>query len=179
METWTSQSPHRPLHWYVGQELLWLTAATLRHVSYLDTEERRDYFLEEWLAAAEAWKVEPVAWVVLPNHWHAIVRPENPATIPRFVARVHGRTAIHLNRLDGIPGRRVWRQYWDTVLRTEGDFWSRVNYLWWNPVRHGCCEAPEDWRWTNLRSLLAEPAADVQVLLEQFPAAGWLPGDRW
>lgn len=46
------------------------------------------------------------------------------------------------NERDRTQGRQVWRQYWDTLLRTEGDFWSRVNYIWWKPVRHGFCERP-------------------------------------
>lgn len=108
------------------------------------------------------------------HHYHAILWLDRADTLPKFVGRVHGRVAMSLNRADGCSGRRVWRQYWDTVLRTEGDFWSRINYIWSNPVRHGFCEQPGEWPWTNLAPLMVSSDSEP---LTRFPAPRRLPGD--
>jgi hypothetical protein len=75
-------------------------------------------------------------------------------------------------------GRQVWHQYWDTFLNTEGDYWSRVNYMWWNPVRHGYCKTPDEWRWTNLQALISNADETAREGLARFPAPRKLPRDR-
>jgi putative transposase len=172
-----SESPHRPLHWYVDQATYWITAATLNHVPRFRSCERLEMVCHELLGSAASWNVELVGWTVMENHYHAIVFPHDACSLPRFLGRLHGRTAIVVNGADNSPGRRVWRQYWDTVIRTEGDFWSRMNYMWWNPVRHGHCETPEAWRWTNLHSLMAAPEERIGREIARFPAPARLPGD--
>jgi putative transposase len=129
--------------------------------------------------AAAAWKVDFVAWTVMEHHYHAILRLQEGRSLPRFIGRLHTKTATFINREDNAPGRRVWRQYWDTLIHTEGDFWSRVNSVWWNPVRHGFCAIPEEWSWTNLRPLMSEVDEQSHAALQRFPAPRKLPGDEW
>jgi putative transposase len=174
-----SISRHRPLHWYADQSCYWITGATLHHTSHFRPESRKHQFVDEMAQAAEAWKVELVGWTLMEHHYHAILRPTEGRALPRFLGRLHGRTAILVNREDGAPGRQVWRQYWDTFLRSEGDFWCRINYMWWNPVKHGFCTRPEDWPWTNLGPLMEDPDEATCAALQRFPAPKKLPGDEW
>jgi putative transposase len=179
-EEWDiSTSRHRPLHWYANQSCYWITGATLHHTPYFRTDTRKQSFVDEMHQAAEAWKVELVGWTLMEHHYHAILRPVEGRSLPRFLGRLHGRTAILVNRQDGAPGRQVWRQYWDTLLRSEGDFWCRINCMWWNPVRHGFCSRPEEWDWTNLRPLMLEPDEVTLAAAQRFPAPRKLPGDEW
>jgi putative transposase len=172
-----SRGLHRPLHAYGNEAIYWITAATLNHAPLLRGEERLRYFVDELVAAAERWNVELIAWTVMEHHYHAILSLKQGADLPRFLGRLHGRTAIHVNRLDQQPGRQVWRQYWDVFLQTEGDLWSRVNYIWRNPVRHGFCSVPEEWPWTNLHALMSDLDDVGRAKLEAFPAPRNLSGD--
>src|SRR5947209_17580014 len=132
-----SRSPHRPPHWYADQSCYWLTGATLHHTPHFRSDERKQLLVDEMLQAAATWKVGLVAWTVMEHHYHAILRMQQGRSLSRFVSRMHGKSAILVNREDRAPGRQVWRQYWDTLIYTEGDFWSRINYIWWNPIKHG------------------------------------------
>jgi putative transposase len=174
-----SASPHRPLHWYENQGCYWVTGATLYHAPHFRCDSRKERLVEEMLAAAEAWRVELVGWTVMEHHYHAILLVEQGRALPRFLGRLHGRTAALINRVDGMPGRQVWRQYWDTLIRSEGDFWCRINYMWLNPVKHGFCGRPEEWRWTNLKGMLTEPDDPTRAAMERFPAPRKFPGDEW
>ncbi len=174
-----SISPHRPLHWYADQSCYWITGATLFHAPHFRGDRRQQWLVQEMLAAAEAWAVDLVGWTVMEHHYHAILRVERGRALPRFLGRLHGRTAALVNREDRTPGRRVWRQYWDKVLHSEGDFWCRVNYMWWNPVKHGFCRRPEEWPWTNLAPLVSEPDTATAAALQRFPAPRKFPGDEW
>jgi len=62
---------------------------------------------------------------------------------------MHGGSATALNRLDGIPGRKVWWNYWDTCIRADRDFEYRLAYLYWNAVKHGVVSRPRDYPWSS------------------------------
>jgi REP element-mobilizing transposase RayT len=67
-------SRHRPVHFYVEGGCYFISAAILRHQAVMHSPERR-----AWLAGALADGVrgeagELVAWVVLPDHYHAVIR---------------------------------------------------------------------------------------------------------
>ena len=62
--------------------------------------------------------------------------------------------ARQFNQEDGTPGRQVWYSYWDRCLWTEGDFWSRINYIHRNPVEAGIVADCAEYPWSSHRSYL-------------------------
>ena len=77
------------------------------------------------------------AWALFPNHYHFIARVEDGFDASAFVKALHGRTAIALNRLEGVTGRKVWYQFRDTVITNARSYHARLHYVHTNPVRHG------------------------------------------
>jgi putative transposase len=179
-DTWDiSVSAHRPLHWYSDEGCYWITAATYHHVPHFASDVRKQHFVDEMLQAAVAWEVDIVGWTLMEHHYHAILRVQRGRSLARFLGRLHGRTSAYLNRDDGTVGREVWRQYWDILIRSEGDFWCRINYMWRNPVKHGFCGSPEEWPWTNLGPLMTGMDDETRATAARFPAPRKLPGDEW
>lgn len=82
----------------------------------------------------------------------------NP-TLPRSASR----------RTKGEAG--VWqRRFWDHHIRTDAEFAALMRYCWWNPVKHGLSEAPEDWPWSSVhrerqRGCLVEGGRRTGVIL--------------
>jgi len=94
------------------------------------------------------------AIVVLPDHLHCIwTLPEGDAD---FSARWH---AIKADFSRGIaPGERlserrrmkgergIWqRRFWEHTIRDERDFERHVDYIHYNPVKHGHSQRAADW----------------------------------
>jgi putative transposase len=61
---------------------------------------------------------------------------------------------VQSGRFAGLkPGLRVgkretavWqRRFWEHHIRDETDFVAHIRYCWFNPVKHGFVEKPEDW----------------------------------
>ena len=66
-----------------------------------------------------------------------------------MVKALHERTAGALNRMDGLPGRRVWHNYRDTHLTFERSLMARLNYTMQNPVKHGLVPVAAEYRWCS------------------------------
>ncbi len=44
----------------------------------------------------------------------------------------------------------VWqRRYWEHRIRDERDYQNHVDYIYYNPVKHGLVEAVSDWRYST------------------------------
>ncbi|MDY6874218.1 MAG: hypothetical protein SVR81_09685 [Chloroflexota bacterium] len=68
--------------------------------------------------------------------------------------RFHGVTAYRLNKLDEAKGRTIWYNYWDRCVRDEKDFWTKFNYIHYNPIKHGYVDRVEDWASSSYTSLI-------------------------
>ena len=94
------------------------------------------------------------AMVVLPEHLHCVwTLPEGDndyktrwslieAGFSRGVPPGERRSDSRVKRGE----RGIWqRRYWEHLIRDERDFERHVNYIHWNPVKHGWVERVADW----------------------------------
>ncbi len=144
----------------------WIAGAT--YFITIVTYRRRKLFVNEpridqWrgaLAAAKATKpFDVLAGVILHDHMHLML------SLPRgdrdISTRIGHAKAIFTKSIGGgrstsSASRRihresdVWqRRFFDHAIRDEDDFIAHMNYLHYNPVKHGYVECPKDWAWSS------------------------------
>ena len=110
--------------------------------------------------AARPFRVD--AWVLLPDHMHCIwTLPDGDsdystrwAQIKRSVSR-NCRAALHVPAWLSDSGRKhrestIWqRRYWEHCIRDDIDFERHVNYIHFNPVRHGHVAQASEWPYST------------------------------
>jgi putative transposase len=60
--------------------------------------------------------------------------------MPTFSAafgELHGRTSFQINGEDNMRGRKVWHRFQDRCMRSDRHFYTSLNYIHNNPVKHG------------------------------------------
>ena len=128
---------HVPGHLYAAGMVYMVTARTYRKYPVFNTPEKLGTLqgvIQERCKVA-GWDLR--AWVVLLDHYHFLARAPDDGNIPWLVKSIHSKSAILVNRMDDITGRRVWYNYWDTCIRSETDYYNRLRYIHLNPERHG------------------------------------------
>jgi putative transposase len=145
---------HHPPHIYLDDTWYLITSSVTGGRRLLSTDGHKELVRERLRALVVEFKVRLAAWVILDNHTHILVRCRVGAEMNRFLGRWHGRTAYDLNALDDARGRQVWHNFWDTCIRTDVDYWTRFNYVHYNPIKHGYVKRLEDWRWSSYRYYL-------------------------
>lgn len=97
-------------------------------------------------------------WVVLPEHMHCVI--ELPVGDSDFATRwrlikadfskqlpVNERRSA-ARRARGERG--IWqRRYWEHLIRDEADFQAHMDYLHFNPVKHGHVNRVADWPYST------------------------------
>ena len=51
--------------------------------------------------------------------------------------------------------RGIWqRRYWEHLIRDEVDFQRHVDYIHYNPVKHGYVDNPIDWQYSTIHKYI-------------------------
>jgi len=79
----------------------------------------------------------PHAWACLSNHYHLIAMAPETGDLSSLLRWVHSQMGLELNRMDRRPGRQVMYQFWDRCITYDSSYFSRMNYVIQNPVKHG------------------------------------------
>ena len=146
-----------------------ITAGTYEKVHHLHTPERRDLMQTALFGVAAEFGWELQAWAILSNHYHIVARsPDDPATLRRLIGKLHMTTAKALNRLDEAPGRKVWFQYWESHLTFERSWLARLNYVHYNPARHGVAPNAHNWRWCSAAWFAENATPAFRATVEAF-----------
>jgi putative transposase len=128
-----------------------VTAATYRKHHFFNDATRLDVLQRGLLKIAAEFQWHLEAWAIFSNHYHFVAHsPDSGAkSLPSMLGKLHGKTSAWLNRIDRQPGRKVWHNYWDTLLNLEGSYLARLNYVHQNPVHHGLVPVPNQYPWCS------------------------------
>ena len=104
-----------------------------------------------------------VAMAVLPEHLHAIWRlPPGDADYPLRWSQIKAGFSRRLPKDERIRTTRqtkrergIWqRRYWEHQIRDEDDLARHVDYIHYNPVKHGLVSRPADWPHSTLHGYI-------------------------
>ena len=138
------------------------TLVTHRHRAILCEDVTRNSLRDAIATVREARPFSVDAWVLLPDHVHCIwTLPDGDgdystrwAQIKRSVSR-DCRAVFHDPAQLSDSGRKhrestIWqRRYWEHCIRDENDFERHVDYIHFNPVRHGYVERVSEWPYST------------------------------
>lgn len=85
------------------------------------------------------------AWCVMPNHAHAVVQPFEGHALPEIMKAWKSYSSRQINKLLGTKGVFWQPEYYDHLVRDEGEFEHYVRYTLDNPVAAGLRE----WKWVG------------------------------
>ncbi len=160
---------HAPEHRLSARGAYMVTCGTLRKVHYLNTPARLEVFQALLFKYFEkfAWRAQ--AWAVMSNHYHWVgfspEQEDGAHSIRMLTAQLHEVSAKRLNREDGVQGRRIWHNFWDSHITYPASYYARLKYVHDNPVHHGVVDHAANYRWCS-RSWLernAKPAFVKQL----------------
>ena len=105
------------------------------------------------------------AVVVLPDHLHCLWKlPPDDADFSTRWRLIKTRflnslpTTEHLSERRQLKGERgIWqRRFWEHTIRDEADYAAHVDYIHFNPVRHGYARRPVDWPHSSIHRFIVE-----------------------
>ena len=122
-----------------GTGAAWLKRAELAHL------------VEQALLFFDGDRYRLSAWVVMPNHVHALIRPEIGNTLSEILHSWKSYSSNQANRLLGRKGEFWQEDYFDRYIRNAEHYERAIDYIELNPVKAGLCATKRDWEFSSAR----------------------------
>ncbi|OGT58807.1 MAG: hypothetical protein A3F14_04260 [Gammaproteobacteria bacterium RIFCSPHIGHO2_12_FULL_43_28] len=112
---------------------------------------------ESWHIVKNRHPFETISYVILPDHLHFIWQmPEHDydfSTRIRLLKAQFTRKLIAVTN-DFTKNKRgeynIWpNRYWEHMIRNEKDYENHVNYIHYNPVKHGLVKSVRNWPYSS------------------------------
>lgn len=169
-------NPHRPPHIYLDDTYYFITASTFHKKLYFNTNQKKKLILSALKNAINNYQCKLYAWVILSNHFHLLLKMEVGKLLSKFTASIEGKSAVDLNKLENLKGKKRWYQYWDHGIRDEADFWKHFNYIHHNCIKHKYTKQMENYLFSSYKTYLEKYGIEwLNSCFEFYPIADFTP----
>jgi putative transposase len=94
------------------------------------------------------------AWVIMPDHVHMIIDPHDK-DLSDIMKKIKMKFAGLYRAHQSIRGGRIWQhRFWDHVIRNQNDLNRCIDYIHYNPVKHGIVINLDDFPFSSFHEYL-------------------------
>lgn len=99
---------------------------------------------------------ELIAWVILPDHLHLMI-DFGIGDLSYLMKRVKMKFSGLYRSKWKLKSGRIWQfRFWDHMIRDEDDFRNHLDYIHYNPVKHGLVVRPGDWEHSSFKEYFTQ-----------------------
>ena len=149
--------------------------------------EHIEHFKQAYRKVWQDYPFESLAICVLPDHIHSIWSlPTDDCNyslrwqlIKRYFSRHFDDKQTRSNSKMKHREKGIWqRRFWEHTIRNEQDLQQHMDYVHFNPVKHGYVKRVCDWQYSSFHrfvrlGLLPENWGDTVELQEQMQMTDW------
>jgi len=128
---------------------VFLTLVCRNRAAHLGTDAAKALFLDVLRGLKQERPFRLHARVLLDDHTHLLLTPEN-GDFSAIVQRLKLRFTRRMKQADTIS---LWQpRLWDHCIRDADDLARHLDYIHYNPVKHGLARCATDYPWSSLRA---------------------------
>lgn len=118
------------------------------------------------------YKFEIIAACVLPNHVHMIIQPEKIEEYPKIISSIKHCFSRNVRQICptydiayGYSNKRekgiFQRRYFEHTIKDENDLSKHLDYIHYNPVKHGCAKTAKEWKYSSFHKFVKNGLYDT------------------
>ncbi len=148
--------------WYVPGGTYFFTLVTFERLNFLASDLARPLLRRAIDEVRSEMSFQVVSWVLLPDHLHTVwTLPPGDSDYSERWKRIKGtfsKSYLAEGGAEGVRNRSrrrhreaaIWqRRFWEHTVEDENDLLAFVDYVHWNPVKHGQVSRARDWPWST------------------------------
>ena len=135
-----------------------ITLVTFNRLNVFSIPDNRDLFIKSILHVKKYHPFHLQAYCILPDHIHLLIRlPEDEDNISLRISEIKkrfsklysksfGPSQAKIDRLVPLGRSGFWQQrFWEHTIRNEEDLHRHIDYIHYNPVKHGLVNQVRGW----------------------------------
>ena len=164
------------------------TVVTYKRRSLLERAEAVATLMNAVDGVQSAHPFELVAHVILPDHLHMLwTLPDGDSNYPMRWRQIKSAVTRALDTADGqghsksrkSKGERsTWqRRYWEHTIQGESDLVAHIEYIHFNPVKHGLAARPRDWPHSSFHDWVSRGLYEANWASDAAPEFAGIVGE--
>ena len=106
------------------------------------------------------YKFRLIAYSVLPEHIHVIIKPEKIYNYPKIIKSFKYSFTKNVGLVNPTYDN-VWQnRYWEHTIRDEDDLKTHLDYIHYNPIKHGLVKNVKDWQYSSFHKFVTKGLYD-------------------
>jgi putative transposase len=120
------------------------------HVTYKRSQILIKSFDLLWQSISDTYGDNLMAWVVLPDHIHILTENRN-SDLSVFTKKMKLSYSTNYRKLHNLKSGRIWQyRFYDHIIRNQDDLNNHIDYIHYNPVKHGFVNDPFKWKYSSI-----------------------------
>ena len=138
---------------YLFEIPVFLTAVCHNRQKYLRQQKNKELLLSVMREVKAVKSFSMVAYAIMDNHFHCIIRPEDHNNFSKIMQSIKLRFTNRYKKNNGSESNStLWQpRFWDHVIRDHNDMQRHIEYIHYNPVKHGYSPSPYEYQWSSFR----------------------------
>lgn len=131
-------------------DISFLTHVTYKRMPVLIADF--DLLCRAWHSLKAETTIKLLAWVVLPDHMHVLVENRGH-DLSILTKKFKLSFSYQYRKRHGLARGRVWQyRFWDHIIRNQDDLNRHIDYIHYNPIKHGMSTDPKNYRFSSFLS---------------------------
>jgi len=133
--------------------MYFLVIVTYNRIPWIQMNNRYQLIIDQMQLLKSKVNLRFKAWAILPDHIHWLIQP-GKNDYSRIVSDFKRRINWKLKSEKFINhGDKIWQaRFWEETIKDEEHYLKCVEYIHYNPVKHGVCISPKDWKYSSFHS---------------------------
>ena len=121
------------------------------HVTYNRNQILVQSFDLLWRSISDIFGDKIIAWVILPDHFHLLTE-NNGNDLSGLTKKMKLSYSTNYRKLYKIKSGRIWQyRFYDHIIRNQEDLNNHIDYIHYNPVKHGFVKNPFRWQYSSIK----------------------------
>ncbi|MEA3295594.1 MAG: transposase [Patescibacteria group bacterium] len=163
---------HNPPHLFKAKAKYFITARTYKKKRFFKQDNAKARLLESIYKGFNnnGWEIED--WVILDNHYHLMVNSlDNSTNLGEIIKNIHKFSALWIKKNVKFAKnyKKIWFNYWDTCISYKNSYFTRINYIWNNPVKHNYCKYAENYKYGSYYNRYRYDREYTESIINNYP----------
>lgn len=137
--------------YYVPEAIVFITQVVYRRIPVFGQAHFVELLRQNLVETKRHHPFVMLGHCFLPEHFHLMLRPTGASNFSAIMHSLKPNFTKDYKACLGVSGRmKFWQKgFWDHMIRDEDDFQRHLDYIHYNPVKHGLVQRPEDWPYSS------------------------------
>ena len=122
-----------------------------------------DILKESFQKVFQIYKFDLFAYSIQKDHLHCIIKPNDISEYPKIIKSFKYSVTKNVGLVNPTYNyNKIWQnRYWEHTLKDEEDFNKHLDYIHYNPVKHGLVKNVKDWNYSSFHKFVEQNLYDI------------------